>query len=127
RALAQWLLAPAEASQILDRQAAARDLRERLDLREAWAVMGDDDEVRVQPEALHDWAETPSRLDRRWIKPAAWAVPVIVGGTAAVWAIVGLASPFVLALLTAFGFMRSLKAPLDEILRGIENGAGDLK
>ena len=45
RTLAEWLLAPANAPEVLERQAAARDLRDRLDLREAWAVIGDDDTV----------------------------------------------------------------------------------
>ena len=46
-ALAGWLLAPAAPEETLERQAAARDLRDRLDFRERWAVLGDDGETRV--------------------------------------------------------------------------------
>src|SRR5690606_20840642 len=74
-----------------------------------------------------DWAEKPNRLTQRWIAPAAWGIPILVTGTAAAWWITGAASPLVLALLIAFGFMRSLQAAVREILHGIENGSRDLK
>jgi hypothetical protein len=125
--LAEWLLAPAHASEIRERQAAARDLHERLDLREAWAVVGDDDSTAVHPEPLREWAEAPNRLTRNWIGRVAWSIPVLVAATAAAWWITGIASPFMLSLLIAFAFTRSLQAPLHEILHGIENGSGDLK
>lgn len=127
RRLAEWLLAPADAAGIRERQAAVGELRERLDLREAWAVIGGDDRIAVQPEALRDWAEAPNRLTRPWIARAAWSVPILVAAAAAVWAVTGIATPFVLVLLVAVGFMRWLRAPLGGILDGIENGSGDLK
>lgn len=127
RMLAEWLLAPADARQVLERQVAARELRDRLDLREHWAVIGDDDAVGVHPEALRDWAETPNRLDGRWIAVGAWSVPVVVAFMAAVWQVTGFASPFVVALGVAFAFMRRLTPRLREILDGVENGSRDLK
>ena len=125
-ALAERLLAPAGAAEIRNRQAAARELRERLDLREAWAVIGGDERVAVQPDALRQWAEAPNRLSRHWIPWAAWSIPVFVTAAAALWIVTGVASPFVLALLVAAGFMRSLRTPVLEILHGIENGSGDM-
>jgi len=127
RALAEWLLAPADAGEIRERQAAARDLRERLDLRETWAVIGDDDDIRVHPDPLRDWAEAPNRLDRKWIAGAAWGTPILVAGTATAWSMTGLATPFVLALVAAVAFARWLRAPVHDILHRIENGSGDLK
>lgn len=129
RQLAHWLLAPAPVSEVRDRQSAARDLRGRLDLREAWSAMGDDDHRRlgVEPEALRAWAEAPNRLTRRWIRLGAWLIPVFVVGTGAAWAFTGIVSPFVTALLIAAAFMRSLRRPLEETLGAIENGSGDLR
>src|SRR5690606_17656105 len=121
RALAEWLLAPADAREVRERQAAVRDLRDRLDLRETWAVIGDDEDLRVHRDPLRGWAEAANRLDGKWIPAAAWAAPMLVAGAAAVWWITGLASPFVLALLAAIAFARWLRAPVHEILHGIEN------
>src|SRR5690606_19824924 len=116
--LAGWLLAPAGAGEIRGRQAAARDLRNRLDLREAWAILGDDDDVGVHPEALRDWAETPNRLEQKWSAYAAWGVPLLVAGALATWSITGIASPTVLALLAAVVLSRSVRAPVHEVLHG---------
>jgi len=126
RMLADWLLAPASADEIRARQAASAELGDRLDLREAWAVIGDG-EVGVHPEALRDWAEARNLLTQPWLLPAAWAVPLLVAAAAAVWSMTGIATPFVVSLIVAFGLTYSLRAPLREILHGIENGSADLR
>ena len=54
--LAQWLLAPAAASEIHSRHEAVEDLRERLDLREDIAALGEEFRSGVRPEALARWA-----------------------------------------------------------------------
>ncbi len=125
--LAAWLLAPAEIGQIRARQAAAADLRARVDLREKWAVVGDREEVGVHPHGLRQWAHASNRLTQRWIPWAAWAIPALVVSGAALWIALDVASPFLLSLLAAVGFMRWLRAPVHEVLHGIENGSGDLK
>ena len=55
--LARWLLAPAPVDEILARQAAVRELAERVDFREQLFTRGDSVRLGVQPEALSDWGE----------------------------------------------------------------------
>jgi hypothetical protein len=93
QALAGWLLGPADAEEIGARQAAIVELRERLDLREDLAVLGESVRAGIQPDALVAWAEGepvfPSGAERTaatalvvlWVLSlaawAAWGWPVI--------------------------------------------------
>lgn len=72
--LARWLCAPADLETVRARQAAVRELRDRLDFREAIA-----DEARavaetVHPRTLERWAAAPRRLEGRWLRPGAAAL-----------------------------------------------------
>ena len=125
--LAAWLLAPAEVGQIRARHEAVAELRTRLDLREQWAIVGDMDEVGVHGQALRQWAQSANRLSPRWIPWAAGAMPVLTGCGVAILIGSGIASPLVLFLLVAVVFMRWLRAPVHDVLHGVENGSGDLK
>jgi hypothetical protein len=60
RILAEWLLAPAEPDTVKARQAAVAELRERLDLREELALMGDDIRTAVDDHAMKAWGESPA-------------------------------------------------------------------
>ncbi len=60
--LAAWLLAPSDPEAIVERQGATRDLKNRLDLREDLATLGDDVRATVEPEVLVRWAEAPPVL-----------------------------------------------------------------
>lgn len=63
--LARWLLAPAAEQDIYNRHDAARDLRDRLDLREALAVAGEDVRSELDAGKLVEWSErAPSALPR---------------------------------------------------------------
>ncbi|HLW76690.1 MAG TPA: hypothetical protein VKS01_06880, partial [Bryobacteraceae bacterium] len=52
RTLAQWLLAPSEASAVLARQQAVAELRSRCDLREELTLIGDDVRAAVDAKTL---------------------------------------------------------------------------
>jgi hypothetical protein len=75
--LAAWLLAPADAATIRDRQGAVADLAPRLDLWqeiEARGRISANEESDPQP--FLAWAESPDALaDRRWLRWAAWLGP----------------------------------------------------
>jgi hypothetical protein len=64
KTLAKWLLAPGSPEEIRDRQAAARELRDRLDLREDLARLGGDVAAGVKPEELAAWGVAPAELPR---------------------------------------------------------------
>ena len=55
--LARWLLAPAAPATVGARQEAVRELRERLDLREALAVVAESARTGVDPVGLAAWGE----------------------------------------------------------------------
>ena len=65
--LARWLLAPAPPDKIQERHASVADLRDRLDLREEMAVLGEDSQVGVNPDSLLAWAEAPNQLSQYWL------------------------------------------------------------
>lgn len=69
--LAKWLLSPADVKTIRERQTAVIELRERIDLREDIALLGNDDSVVGQPQALVQWAREQSHLPHQWLLPAA--------------------------------------------------------
>ncbi len=55
--LSAWLLAPAHVEEIVARQNAVRDLKERLKFREELSVLGETVRPGVNPEALSAWGE----------------------------------------------------------------------
>jgi len=67
--LAQWLTAPAESrEEILARQGAVEELRERLDLREELAVLASEVTGEIEQAKLDAWGAQPPRLERgRWL------------------------------------------------------------
>jgi hypothetical protein len=84
--LADWLLTPAPPDELRRRQAAVRELREDLDLREELAVAAGDRIGHGDPAALASWAEAPSFLPRSWLRPAIPAMTIAVASAAAGWA-----------------------------------------
>lgn len=60
--LAQWLSAASPVPEIHERQKVIVELREKLDLREELALLGEDLSVRLDPRSLENWAEAPPLL-----------------------------------------------------------------
>jgi hypothetical protein len=127
RTLADWLLAPADTGTIRRRHEAIAELRGRLDLRENWAVPGEQDEAGVHPDALLGWAAGDSGLKAAWIAPAAWALRALLIGAIALWATSGLLAPLLLVLLAELAVMTALRTPLRVALTGTENALDDLE
>lgn len=125
--LANWLLAPASVEEILKRHAAIRELSTELDLREDLAVLGDDASVGVHPEELIRWAESPNQMSPLWL---AWVAPMLamlaVAG-AVVWAVWGLATPFIAVVVVEAIFTFRLKKPLEAVLYSTANAFQDLE
>ncbi len=84
--LTRWLLAPADPAQLLERQAAVRELTARHDLREAMAVAGDGlPRAGIDAARLRTWAAAPPILARPWPRVAmalasAVVLPTVVRG-----------------------------------------------
>jgi hypothetical protein len=126
-ALAAWLTSPADVATVLDRQQSVAELRERLDLREDLAVLGENAGVGVQPEELVRWAESPNRLRVAWVLPVALLLPVLLVAALVFWQESGLASPTVAVLALEFGVMRLLRRELKDVLGSTEQAFDNLK
>jgi hypothetical protein len=125
--LAHWLLAPSPAAVIQERHASVRDLRERLDLREAMAVLGEDARVGVNPESLLAWAEAPNELPATWLLGLAFLLPALALAGAVIWSVEGLMAPFVFIVLMEAGVTYLVRRAMAKAIEGTENAFGDLK
>ncbi|MGA8109021.1 MAG: mismatch repair protein [Acidobacteriaceae bacterium] len=75
--LARWLLQAAAPEEVRVRQAAIREMQERVILRERLFMAGEQVRAGVHPEALAAWGEGPmsfTRLQMRWLP---WILPVL--------------------------------------------------
>ena len=82
--LAHWLTAGSELKEILQRQKLVEELREKLDLREDLAVLGEELGARLNPEKLVQWAEWTSILPGG-VWRAVMAVLALAAGAAGVY------------------------------------------
>ena len=125
--LARWLLAPAASATVQERHESILDLRERLDLREAMAVLGEDSRVGVNPQSLLAWAESPNQLSQSWLLAVALLLPALAIAAALFWHYRGFATPFVLVVLVESAVAYFVKRPLSDAIYGTENAFHDLK
>jgi hypothetical protein len=85
--LAQWLLRASPPAEVLERQQAVDELRDRVDLREELAVLGEEARSGVNPIQLAAWGEAPPELQRSGMRLRVWIFTVIgLAGFAALWA-----------------------------------------
>jgi hypothetical protein len=125
--LARWLLHPADAGEARARQAAVAELRDRLELREALALAGDDVRAEVDPARLSSWSAAPVRLTSAaaWLLVAAvsLASATIIGGWLDLkWGLVPVSG----ALFVVAVVMRIFKEPVGEVHAGVDRPGRDL-
>lgn len=126
-ALAAWLSAPAEISEVLARQEAIRELREKLDLREDLARLGDQVQASVDPAGLAAWAAAPAAGAPRFARAlAALLVAALAAAALAWWRLGTGALPFVAVLLVEGAFAAWLRPRLLPVLRAAGRPARDL-
>jgi len=125
--LARWLLAPAASATVQERHESILDLRERLDLREEMAVLGEDSRVGVNPQSLLAWAESPNQLSQSWLLAVALLLPALAIAAALFWHYRGFATPFVLVVLVETAVAYFVKRPLSDAIYGTESAFHDLK
>jgi hypothetical protein len=125
--LASWLLSPSSLEEIVARQAAVAELRDLLDLREDLAVLGEDAEAGVHPEALARWAEAPNQMRQPWIRILAPMLAVAAIASALGWYISGMAWPFLIVLLIEGFITYSFRHQLEAVLHGAEHAFEDIE
>lgn len=75
--LAAWLLHPASAEEAAARQEGVRELRDRLDLREGMALLGEDVRAQVRADVITRWGATPPILFPSLLQPLAFVFSII--------------------------------------------------
>lgn len=124
--LASWLLAPADGTELRERHEAFEDLTERLELREDVAMLPGAQAAAVEPHALLAWAESSNVLEASWIRWAAYALPLLCGASAVVWAVLGTPVPFIAIVLAELVALYRLRTSLGEVLDATERAFDDL-
>ncbi len=124
--LADWLLGASPVADLVQRHAAAAELRMRLDLREDIAVLGEDLKVGVHPGALKQWAEAPNQLKQNWLRWLALALAVAAVLAAIFWAEQGIKTPFFAVVLVESIVTASLRKQTAQVLHSAEHALEDL-
>jgi hypothetical protein len=89
--LARWLLAPAETGEVKLRQGAVVDLRDRLGLREDLALLNEEIDAGVRPEALAVWGEQEASVVPGYVRfvlpllAALWIASLVVWAVWDLW------------------------------------------
>ena len=123
RCLARWLLAPATAQDIAERQPAIIEFKQKVGLREELAVAGESERIQARPEELVRWAQERSGMkDGRW-----WALLLgVVSMAALVCAFIWLWTPFILSVLINGIIMYRVKHRLEKVFAGLDKSHKDL-
>lgn len=125
--LADWLRAPAAPNTIRARQAAVEELRDRLDLREAFALLGEEVRSAVDADALAHWGASPIALQSVRIRfVAALLAAVTIGTLLGVFTGLG-TLPFLVAVVVEQAFALPFLKRIRTVMRGVEKPARDLR
>ncbi|HEX4575915.1 MAG TPA: mismatch repair protein [Edaphobacter sp.] len=125
--LAAWLLSPSPVAQLTQRHAAVAELRNRLDLREDVAILGEDINVGIHPEALTRWAEAPNQLTHTWLRWLSLLLAVAAIAAAIIWAELGTKTPFFAILILETIITASLHKRTAAVLHSTEHALEDLQ
>jgi hypothetical protein len=125
--LAGWLLAPAELEVIRKRHACIAELRNRTDFREDLAIQGEPQRIALHSNTIASWANAPSELPRRWLRPAAVLLAAAATVTAAIWAIWGLDFPFLAVLVIEAAVTYAFRNRVRAAVSGVESAYEDIK
>jgi hypothetical protein len=117
--LARWLLEPAAPAEVRERHAAVEELRPRLDLREAIAMLGEDLRSGIEPGSLARWAEKPLVFASRGLRIAAAALAVLMVGAVAAWAVFGIPEVFLAVAAVETAFSLRLRARVQKVVEGV--------
>ena len=125
--LAAWLLAPAPVNEILARQNALRDLKERLKFREKLSVLGETVRIGVHPEALSAWGERQPLFGARSTRIATtvlsllWILSLVCWGVWH-WSVVAVAMTVV-----NLAWAHHIHTRVDQASGSLEGAAADLE
>ncbi len=125
--LAAWLLSPSPVAHLIERHAAVAELRNRLDLREDIAILGEDLKVGIHPEALTQWAEAPNQLTHPWLRWLSLLLAFAAIAAAVVWAELGTKTPFFAIVIVETIIIASLRKQTAAVFHATEHALEDLQ
>ena len=125
--LASWLLSPSPVPQLTQRHAAVTKLRNRLDLREDVAILGEDLKVGIHPDALTQWAEAPNQLSHPWLRWLSLLLAIAAVAAAIVWAELGTKTHFFAIVIVETFITASLHKRTTAVLHATEHALEDLQ
>ena len=126
RRLASWLLGPADASTVRERQASVAELTHRLDLREDLAVLGLDVRESVDPARSAAWGEAPALAFPTWARFIAPLLAASALGTLAACLLGWGGWPFVVVAVLEMTFAYTLSVRVSRAIQGVERQAEHL-
>jgi hypothetical protein len=124
--LAAWLLSPSATGEILERHNSVIALREKLDLREHLALIGEDLRAALNPETLITWAESEPAM--RMTAFRAIGLLLALCAVAALFYLLatGLLWPLLVVLALEMILLRWLQPRALEVLQGVDCNADGL-
>ena len=109
------------------RQEAVQELRQRLDLREALALLADGVPAGANLDALMAWGSAPPVRAPRWARPAALFLPALTVLALIGWLLLDQSGlPFVVLLMLELVFALWLHARVHQVIAPVERRARDL-
>jgi len=126
--LAGWLLQPGARDQVQARQAAVTELRERIDLRQDIALLGDDVRAAVDHKTLQEWGGRPAVFffpGARIVAPLLAAAALVTFGL--MITLTSSVIPFLVVILAEVAFGMAVSKPLGQVLESVGTPARELQ
>jgi hypothetical protein len=124
--LAAWLCSPARVPEIIERQKLVAEIREKLDLREDMAVIGQELRVRFDPESLTSWSESKASLPSFAFRAVAALLAISFAISLYYLVRTGVIPPALVVLAIAGLFHLSLKKRAKSVVESLHSNAEGL-
>jgi hypothetical protein len=119
--LARWLKEPShDAAEIADRQSAAAELRDRLDLREELFIVAGEVSGDVERAELERWGEAPPLVAATWERIAALALPVVTIAALALALWQSIWAPLIVAVIVERLLARRMRPRVEGLIAAAE-------
>jgi MutS domain V len=125
--LAQWLLADSDPGEVLARQAAVRELEERVGFRERLFCSGETLRLGLHPEMLSAWGEGDPAFTQPGLRIVVSALAILWLLSLVAWAAWDLPALAMLMTVLNFGYSHRLHARLEKTAGSLEKAAQDLQ
>jgi hypothetical protein len=125
--LAAWLLAAAPVDEVLPRQDAVRDLKDRVGFREQLFCLGETVRLSTHPEALAAWGERKPIFAARVTRVATSSLASLWVLSLIVWAIWGLGDVAVIVSILNLAWAHRLYRRLQEAAESLEKASDGLE